>query len=231
MRVVLLATGTTVTTPRVSRAAAASAWSLLTTIAGRRWPASSSDRSARGTDRSSRRRRPPDAPHAPPGAHYGVAAGCGGAGPAQCPAVHPAASPREGCRAGAASLDVLERQGVRVSTVHDRTGDGRPPLVETGYTSIQDTPEFAELRSRFRRFVFPMTGLFLVWYFLFVLLSSYAPDFMAHKIAGNITTGLVIGLLQFVSTFVITMLYARWANRHQDPIADELRQHIEGRDL
>jgi uncharacterized membrane protein (DUF485 family) len=113
-----------------------------------------------------------------------------------------------------------------VSTVHDRPGDGRPPLVETGYTSIQDTPEFAELRSRFRRFVFPMTGLFLVWYFLYVLLSSYAPDFMAHKLAGNITTGLVLGLLQFISTFAITMLYARWADRSFDPAAEHLAERV-----
>ena len=113
-----------------------------------------------------------------------------------------------------------------MSTVHDRPGDGRPPLVETGYTSIQDTPEFAELRSRFRRFVFPLTGLFLVWYFLYVLLSSYAPEFMAHKLAGNITTGLVLGLLQFVSTFAITMLYARWADRSFDPAAEHLAECV-----
>ncbi len=54
---------------------------------------------------------------------------------------------------------------------------------------------------------------------------------MSIRVAGNITVGLLFGLGQFVSTFVITMLYARWANTHQDPIADELRQHIEGRDL
>ena len=113
-----------------------------------------------------------------------------------------------------------------MSTLHDRSGDGRPPLAETGYTSIQDTPEFAELRSRFRRFVFPMTGLFLVWYFVYVLLSTYAPEFMAHKLVGNITTGLVLGLLQFVSTFTITMLYARWADRSFDPAAEDLAERV-----
>ncbi len=113
-----------------------------------------------------------------------------------------------------------------MSTVQNRHGDGRPPLTETGYTSIQDTPEFAELRSRFRRFVFPMTGLFLVWYFVYVLLSSYAPSFMAHKLFGNITTGLVLGLLQFVSTFVITTLYARWADRSFDTAAADLADRV-----
>ena len=113
-----------------------------------------------------------------------------------------------------------------MSTVQHRPGEGRPPLPETGYTSIQDTPEFAELRSRFRRFVFPMTGLFLVWYFVYVLLSSYAPEFMAHKLFGNITTGLVLGLLQFVSTFVITTLYTRWADRSFDTAAADLGDRV-----
>jgi uncharacterized membrane protein (DUF485 family) len=106
-----------------------------------------------------------------------------------------------------------------------------PPDGETDYERVQRSAEFQALRRRFRRFVFPMTALFLVWYLVYVLLAAYATEFMSTRLAGNITVGLVFGLGQFVSTFVITMLYARWANTHQDPIADELRQHIEGRDL
>ena len=40
---------------------------------------------------------------------------------------------------------------------------------------------------------------------------------MATKVAGNITIGLILGLLQFVSTFAITMIYARWADREFRP--------------
>ena len=40
---------------------------------------------------------------------------------------------------------------------------------------------------------------------------------MAIKLAGNITVGLVLGLLQFVSTFVITTLYVRFAGRDDRP--------------
>ncbi|MDE9366954.1 DUF485 domain-containing protein [Luteipulveratus sp. YIM 133132] len=102
-----------------------------------------------------------------------------------------------------------------------------PPLAES-YRDVQESPEFAELRSRFRRFVFPMTALFLAWYFAFVLLGAYAHDFMSHKLFGNITTGLVLGLLQFVSTFAITLIYVRWANRTFDPAAEALARRIEG---
>ena len=47
-----------------------------------------------------------------------------------------------------------------------------------------------------------MTGLFLAWYLLYVLLADYAHDFMSTKVVGNINIGLILGLLQFVSTFV-----------------------------
>src|SRR5215217_2923603 len=106
----------------------------------------------------------------------------------------------------------------------DTRSAGDPDL--TTYRDVQVSPDFSELRRRFRRFVFPMTGLFLVWYFVYVLLSSYAPDFMAHKLFGNITTGLVLGLGQFASTFAITMIYARWADRSFDPAAAELAERV-----
>lgn len=98
----------------------------------------------------------------------------------------------------------------------------------TVYEQMQATPEFADLRRRLRRFVFPMSVAFLVWYLVYVLLASYAPDFMAIKVFGNINIGLIIGLLQFVTTFVITTVYVRYANRHLDPAAEKIREQIEG---
>lgn len=96
------------------------------------------------------------------------------------------------------------------------------------YEQVQASPEFVELRSRLRRFVFPMSIAFLAWYLAYVLLASYAPGFMAIKVLGNINIGLVIGLLQFVSTFAITTIYVRYANKHLDPAAEKIRQQIEG---
>ena len=108
----------------------------------------------------------------------------------------------------------------------DTTRSAGDPEVST-YRDVQLSPDFSELRRRFRRFVFPMTGLFLVWYFLYVLLAAYAPGFMSSRIGGNINVALLFGLGQFVSTFAITMIYASWANKRQDAVAERLRRHIE----
>jgi uncharacterized membrane protein (DUF485 family) len=103
----------------------------------------------------------------------------------------------------------------------------RRPLTPEEYRQAQASPEFVELKRRFRRFAFPMTVAFLAWYLLYVLLSTYAPDFMATEVFGNINIGLLLGLGQFVSTFLITSLYVRHAGRSTDPIADEMRNRLE----
>jgi len=96
------------------------------------------------------------------------------------------------------------------------------------WREVQSSADFVELRRRLRRFVFPMTVAFLAWYLLYVLLATYARGFMGEKLVGNINVGLVLGLLQFVSTFLITWLYVRYANRRLDPLAERIRHGIEG---
>ncbi|CRZ18238.1 DUF485 domain-containing protein [Mycolicibacterium neworleansense] len=96
------------------------------------------------------------------------------------------------------------------------------------FLAMQASPEFQELRTRLRRFVFPMTAFFLVWYGLYVALGAFAHDFMAIRVFGNINVGLLIGLGQFLTTFVITGLYVRFANREFDPRATAIREELEG---
>jgi len=103
-------------------------------------------------------------------------------------------------------------------------------LTPEEYLAAQKSPEFVNLKRRFRAFAFPMTFAFFAWYLLYVLLSTYAPDFMATEVFGNVNLGLLLGLGQFVSTFAITHLYVAHANKHTDPIADEMRERLEHHD-
>lgn len=96
------------------------------------------------------------------------------------------------------------------------------PQVEDRYIAVQQSPEFVELRKKFRGFVFPVTAFFLTWYALYVLLSMYAPDFMGTKVFGEVNVGLLMGLGQFVTTFAITIAYSRWASKVFDPRADAI---------
>jgi uncharacterized membrane protein (DUF485 family) len=102
--------------------------------------------------------------------------------------------------------------------------DQGPPASD--YVAVQASPEFQELRRRLRRFVFPTTAFFLIWYASYVLLGAFAHDFMATKVWGNINVGLILGLGQFLTTFLITGLYIRFANRELDPRAAAIRAEM-----
>ena len=107
-------------------------------------------------------------------------------------------------------------------------GDARN-IDEAAFIEVQQSAEFAHLKKRFRSFAFPMTAAFLIWYFAYVLLSVYAKPFMETNVGlGHLNLGHVLGLLQFVTTFLITWLYLRHMNKSIDPLAAELRAKLEG---
>jgi uncharacterized membrane protein (DUF485 family) len=97
----------------------------------------------------------------------------------------------------------------------------------TRYEAVQASPAFNHLRRRFHRFTVPLVLAVLGWYFLYVALAAFAPGFMAIPVAGNVNVGLCLGLLQFVSTFAVTTIYARWARSTLDPLVDRLRERLE----
>jgi uncharacterized membrane protein (DUF485 family) len=102
-----------------------------------------------------------------------------------------------------------------------------PTPTEAKYLAVQKSREFQDLRRRYRGWVIPVTVGSLLWYLAYVLLAAYAADFMATPLFGNINVGLVLGLLQFVSTFAVTALYVRYAGRVLDPASLKIREKME----
>lgn len=108
-------------------------------------------------------------------------------------------------------------------------GHSKPKISEQAFIEVQNSAEFGELRRTFRGFAFPMTIAFLVWYFAYVLASVFAKDFMSTPLLGeHFNVGHFLGLLQFVTTFLITWLYIRHANTKLDPLASRIRERLEG---
>lgn len=95
------------------------------------------------------------------------------------------------------------------------------------YAELRASEDFTELRRRYRGFVFPVTVAFLTWYLLYVVLSNWAPDFMGTHVVGNINWGLILGLLQFATTFGIAWAYAKYAAKNFDPLADRVRDRFD----
>ncbi|MEZ7007130.1 DUF485 domain-containing protein [Streptomyces sp. SCSIO 75703] len=96
------------------------------------------------------------------------------------------------------------------------------------FSEVQNSAEFGELRRSFRSFAFPLTIAFVLWYLLYVLLSNYAGGFMGTRLFGNINVALVLGLAQFVTTFLIAWWYSRHAAAQLDPKAEAIKSRMEG---
>ncbi|MBA3262215.1 MAG: DUF485 domain-containing protein [Thermoleophilaceae bacterium] len=91
---------------------------------------------------------------------------------------------------------------------------------EIDWRAAERSPEFRELVKRKRAFVVPATIFFLAWYFGFVILAGYAPDFMGREfLTDGLTVGYVLALSQFVMTWVLGAWYMRKADREFDPLA------------
>ena len=95
-------------------------------------------------------------------------------------------------------------------------GDHHP---EIDWIAAEDSPEFKQLLAKRRAFVLPATIFFFVWYFGFILLAGYAPDFMGTSLIGGFTLGYALALTQFVMTFVLGAMYLKRADRDFDPLS------------
>lgn len=96
------------------------------------------------------------------------------------------------------------------------------------FQEMQSSQEFGELRSKFRSFAFPMSIAFFVWYIAYVLVATFASDWMATPVVGSINIGVFFGLAQFVTTFAITYIYIIYANKNLEPRQAVIRQKMEG---
>lgn len=119
-----------------------------------------------------------------------------------------------------------------MSRPHEQRSPLPPPTpTEAKYLAVLASPEFQDLRHRYRRWVLPVTVVSLLWYFVYVILAAYAHDFMSQRLVGNINVGLVMGLLQFVTTFGVTWAYVRYADRVLDPRSARIRDEMEAEGL
>jgi uncharacterized membrane protein (DUF485 family) len=96
------------------------------------------------------------------------------------------------------------------------------------FVTVHESADFGELRRSHRSFAFPLTVAFIAWYLLYVLLSNYAGGFMGTKLFGNVNVALVLGLAQFLTTFLIAWWYARHAAAKLDPRAEAIKSRMEG---
>ncbi len=109
------------------------------------------------------------------------------------------------------------REGAAIT---DGGADGADRRLDIDWVAAERSPEFRELETKKKAFVVPATLFFLAWYFGFILLAGYAPDFMGEEfLTDGFTVGYALALTQFIMTWGLGWLYLRKSDRVFDPLA------------
>lgn len=119
----------------------------------------------------------------------------------------------------------MTRKGTQVSATPQPVNRHKPTAAE--YRYVQGSEEFQELRTTFRSFTIPLTIAGLLWYLGYVLLATFMPDLFGTKMPLVGSLGILLGLLQFVTTFFITWWYIGFANKKLEPKQTAIREEME----
>ena len=110
-----------------------------------------------------------------------------------------------------AETDVARLTHAKPVPAHEQTADEDADLAD--WDRVASTDDFKNLIKAKRRFVFPATVFFVLYYFALPVLVGYAPELMKKNVIGVINIGYVFALSQFFMAWIIAWLYVRAAGR------------------
>lgn len=103
-----------------------------------------------------------------------------------------------------------------------------PAPGDAAWSRMAASPGFARLVNAKKRFIFPATMFFLIYYFALPVLSGYFPELMSRKILGHFSAAYVFALTQFPMAWILAGLYLRAAARHDRQAREVLAAGSEG---
>ena len=92
--------------------------------------------------------------------------------------------------------------------------------------SIINNPRFQELVRERSSFAWTLSIVMLVIYYGFILLVAFGKGFLATKIGGVTSVGILIGLGVIISAFVLTGIYTQRANSRFDELTENLTREL-----
>ena len=86
------------------------------------------------------------------------------------------------------------------------------------WLAIERSPEFQELVQTRRRFLAPLTIVFLVGSIGYLLMMAFVPDVMSWQIVDGLPFAWVAAVSQVLLTWVLCWAYLRKADRDFEPL-------------
>ena len=68
-----------------------------------------------------------------------------------------------------------------------------------------------------------LTVAMIALYFGFVSLIAFRPDLLARLIMPGLSVGIALGVAEIVLSWLLTLFYVRWTNKHYDARIEALR--------
>ena len=69
-----------------------------------------------------------------------------------------------------------------------------------------------------------LTAAMMVLYFGFIALVAFNRALLARPVTQGLTLGILLGALVIVASWVLTLVYVRWANAHYDSAVGALNE-------
>ena len=69
-----------------------------------------------------------------------------------------------------------------------------------------------------------LTVLMMAVYFGFILLIAFDKPLVGSLVAPGLSLGILLGALVIGATWILTLIYIRWANRTYDPALERLKR-------
>jgi uncharacterized membrane protein (DUF485 family) len=97
------------------------------------------------------------------------------------------------------------------------------------YERMRSNPKFQELVARRGRFAWTLAATVLTLFYGFVLVVAFKPSILAVPISEGsfVTTGVLVGLFQFVFFWGLTAVYVRRANGEFDELTKQVIQEAQ----
>ena len=86
-------------------------------------------------------------------------------------------------------------------------------------------PDSMRALARLRwRVAIVLTVLMTAVYFGFILLIAFDKPLVGSLLAPGLSLGILLGALVIGATWILTLIYIRWANRTYDPALERLKR-------
>jgi uncharacterized membrane protein (DUF485 family) len=89
---------------------------------------------------------------------------------------------------------------------------------------VSDDAELRALAARRGRLALALTAAVMAVYFGFILLVAFAKPLLAALVAPGLSFGIALGAAVIVISWLLTLVYVRWTNRHYDAALSRLRR-------